>query len=117
MPRKFDFTRFVTSTVVNVTTYNFETMETEDDTFTMNGEASTDDVKKEVAKRYGKAKINYSYTDGRMYGLTTEDVRYYGTELNPFTRQPWDETETIISKHETVEKYIQEQKAKKEGAD
>lgn len=117
MARKFDFTRFVTSTIVNVTTFNFETMETEDETFTVNGELSNDDIKKEVVKRYGKAKINYSYTDGRMYGLTTDDVMYYGTELNPFTRQPWDDSETIISKHETIERYINEQKAKKEGVE
>ena len=112
MARKYDFTRFVTTTTAVVSTVNDE-LEKVTEYMVLDGICTEDDAKKEAKKRYGVAKVEFIYHDSKMYGLTTEQVKVYGTELNPFTRQPWT-TESEDEKQEVSEKYLNEQLNKKE---
>lgn len=112
MARKYDFTRFVTTTTVLISTVN-EDLEKVNETMVIDGICTAEEAKKEAKKRYGIAKVEYMYHDSKMYGLTTEQVAMYGAELNPFTRQPWT-TETEEEKQEISDKYLEEQLNKKE---
>lgn len=113
MARKYDFTRFVTGTVINVKTVN-DNLELVNDTMFIDSIVTEEEAKATAKKRYGKCIIESVNYTACMYGLTTADVVAHGAMLNPYTRQPWN-GESEEERKRINSEYLAEQMAKKNG--
>ena len=116
MARTFDFTRYVVSTVVSAKVADFETMSFKDIDSVFDGCLDKESAEKAMFKRYGKCNIISVTPVGIMYGLTSEDVQRYGTQLNPVTRQPWG-NESSEEKAKITYNYMTEYLSKKSKID
>ena len=104
MARKYDVTRFIFTTEVTGKTIN-DDLEVTDVKFFYDGKVQQDEAIRRATKESGVLKKpEVRYLAG-MYGITTKDMILIGEQLNPYTRQPWNEEEDRDS---ILNRYIKE---------
>lgn len=121
MARTYDFTRCVNSTFVSATVVipDFATMSFRSEKVeqAFNGTVSEQEATKILEKAYPAAKIETVQirTVSAMLGWNLADILDKAADLNPCTRQPWNEGMTAEQKAAVWTEYNRQQTIKAGG--